>query len=290
MGVYNPNQNNMVPPIDGAANPYGYDFWNKMRNSVYYEVPDIKDPYVFNYKGQDVRLAVGPYKEDPRCMKLSLVNRNNVEVYEISEHLRDAFHEIDWTKKEPGLVPVYGALCRDSYFEEDGLGVFQQLTDRHLCVPIYTPTGRIAVHRGYHDENRKPEELPEYLFDDVALRAYDKQGVFEYDAQVQKYDSAYDRWPGSDRSWALAMDLYYDDMAHVMRGVPSPDDYIGNPQLECSGDILMCVRNPFDKGDAYTRPDAAPDNRLMVERSKIIGGSAPSSDDLFERMVWAGIE
>lgn len=288
MATYNPNQNNIVPPVAGSPNPYGYDFWNKMHNSVYYDVPEINDPYCFNFNGQDVRLKVGAYESDPRWLRLALENRAGDEVYEITEHLRDAFGELNWTSRTPGLVPRYATLCKDSYYEGEDIDLFDQLQEKHLCVPIYTPTGRIALQKGFDVQTGKSTSLPVYCFDDVALRQYDRDGVMEYDKSLQEVDAKRQVWPGDERTWALAMDLYFDKQKKKMIGIPGPDAYIGNRDLEARGDVLSCVKNPHQDSEAYAKTDSN-EARIMVERREIMGGNASNIDELFERMLWDGI-
>lgn len=209
-----------MPTGDMPPNPWKYDYWSHMHESIYYKSDPVDDVYCFKIDGQDVRLRVGYYEQDPRWMRISFDNRKGNEVFELTQYVRGAYGECDMVTPS-AYIPRYTGLCHDQC-EGAPAGLFEQLQDRHLCVPIYGDTGRISA-RG----NQWDLLLPEYVFDEDALISYDPEGMQKYDAQLAACDAAMVQWPGSERTFARAVMNHYNLDTNVMIGWPSSGEYTG---------------------------------------------------------------
>lgn len=260
----NPIPNTMTPPTLNNPNIYGYDYWQHMHRSCYYKLPESRDPYVFDYNGAKARLSVGFYPQDPRYMRLALVGEDGHELYEITDYFRNAYGELEWQDEIIGVVPRYAAMCRDCEFEASA-SVFHQLLHKHLCVPVYSPQGKILVRsnsivptideEGKQEEQELPrplEALPEYVFDDKALRFYDEPGMIAYDRAQELYEAARYYWPGGEQTWTLAVIYHYDNEKQKLLGWPKPDDYIGDISLESAGRITDCVKRSDGDADDFS--------------------------------------
>lgn len=290
-----------MPTGDMPPNPWKYDYWEHMHESVYYKVDEVNDPFCFKIGGQDVRMRVGYYEEDPRWMRISFDNRAGQEVFELTEYVQGAYAERGMVNPT-AYVPRYAGLCHDQC-EGAPEGLFEQLQERHLCVPVYGDTGRISA-RG----NQWDLLLPEYVFDEDALVLYDPEGMQAYDTQLAAFDTALSRWAGSERTFAYAIWNHYNPDLKKMFGWPAADEYIGpgrdleNPRaginVYVDNRVLM---ETMERGFVANRPRLmsrqelfsyrdvvadVPYNPLLDGRERVVGGSVDVQSDLSQIDGW----
>ena len=210
-----------MPSGENPPNPWGYDYWPHMHKSVYYRPVEVEDVFCFKIDGQDARMRIGYYEQDPRWMRVSFENRDGEEMFVLTEYLRGVYNETDLNNPS-AYIPRYGGLCHD-HVEGAPEGLFEQLIERCLCVPVYgEKSGRISARGAEYGIL-----LPEYMFDEEALLKYDYEGMASYDAQLAASDTALALWPGSERTFARAVAMHYNPDLDRMFDWPIPAEYTG---------------------------------------------------------------